>query len=310
MDRREHVHIISAGEKIPIAYPAMFRELPGITRTIVFTDSIVHESSPDPVTDKHRFAVRNAVATVQQISASLAIPFLQVTIYPPAYTSVRSALAQCRRDYPDARFTFDLSGGSKELCLALFSFAPWLGGEVFSSFDEKTARRVPLPDRTIRSVLANTNHQMILAILLNRRDRKKGAEKGAVKGADTGAAKGFVQTVPAVSAVSTVWVPRQYLYQQLWPFYVPSRTKKPKPSDPPKPVVQYRKGRKPAAELSHATFSTFIGTLRDAGLIEEEYSTESRREKTYRITEAGEIAFRFFSDPATSSLVKTMLESS
>ncbi len=304
MDRQEHVHIISAGEKIAIAYPAIFRELPGITRTIVFSDSTVHECSPDPATEKHRIAVRNAVTAVQEISASLAIPFIRVVIFPPAYVSVRSALAKCRREHPDARFTFDLSGGSKELCLALFSFASWLGGEVFSSFDEKTARQVPLPDRTISSVLVNPNHQMILAILLNRRDKKKGAARGAVPAVQ------MVSTVPESPAGPTVWVPRQYLYQQLWPFYVPSRTKKEKPGDPPKPVIRYRKGEKPAAEISHATFSGFIRTLRDAGLIEEGYSPESRKEKSYRITEAGEIAFRFFSVPATGSLVRSVLESS
>ncbi len=295
MDRTEHVHVISAGEKIAIAYPAMFRELPGISRTIVFTDSIIHESSPDPVTDKHRFTVRNAVMAVQEISASLSIPYNHVMIYPPTYGSVRSALAKIRRQYPDARFTFDLSGGSKELCLALFAFAPWLGGDVYSAFDEKTARRVPLPDRTISSLFANPNHQKILAILLNKRDMKKEIAKGAG---------------PAAPTVPALWVPRQYLYKQLWSSYVPSRTKKEKPGDPPKPVVHYKQGRKPAAELSHQTFSGFMGTLRDAGLIDEENVPGNRKEKMYRITEAGEIAFRFFSDPATSSLVKSVLESS
>jgi len=294
MDRTEHVHIISAGEMIAIAYPAMFRELPDISRTIVFTDSNIHEGSSDTVTDKHRLAVRNAVMAVQEISASLSIPFIQVMIYPSAYTSVRSALAKIRRQYPDAHFTFDLSGGSKELCLALFTFAPWLGGDVYSSFDEKTARRVPLPDRTISSLFANPNHQNILAILLMQRNMKNEATRGE---------KGAVLTVP------TLWVPRQYLYRQLWSSYAPSRTKKEKPGDPPRPVVHYKQGQKPAAELSHATFSGFIRTLRNAGLIEETYSKESRKEKSYRITDAGEIAFRFFSVPATSSLVKSMLES-
>ncbi|MGA2120795.1 MAG: hypothetical protein ABSG49_01980 [Methanoregula sp.] len=292
MDRTEHVHIISAGAKIHIAFPAVFRELPAITRTMVFTDSTVHESSSDPVTEKHRLAVRNAVSAVQEIATSLSMPFFREMIFPPTYVSVRSALAKIRRQYPDARFTFDLSGGSKELCLALFAFAPWLGGEVYASFDEKTTRRVPLPDRTIGSLLSNPNHQTILAILLNRNKMKKDAAKG---------------TVPAVPEL---WVPRQYLYKQLWSAYVPSRTKREKPGDAPKPVVHYKKGQKPAAELSHATFSGFIRTLRDAGLIEEQYSPESRKEKSYRITEAGETAFRFFSDPATGSLVRSMLESS
>lgn len=292
MDRRAHVHIISAGEKIAIAYPAIFRELPTISRTMVFTDSSVHDGSPDTVTERHRSAVRNAVSAVQEISASLSIPFSREMIFPPAYGSVRSALAKCRREYPDARFTFDLSGGSKELCLALFAFAPWLGGEVYASFDEKTARRVPLPDRTAISLLANTNHQTILAILLNRRDRKKEADKAAGP------------------IVPMSWVPRQYLYRQLFSYYVPSRTRKEKPGDPSRRVVQDKMGRKPAAELSHATFSGFVRTLRNAGLIEEEYAPDSRKEKMYRITDAGETAFRFFSNPSTSSLVRSLLESS
>ena len=157
----------------------MLRALPTISRTMVFTESIVHEGSTDPVTEKYRLAVRNAVSAVQEIAASLSIPFTRVVIVPPTYDSVRSALATIRREYPDARFTFDLSGGSKELCLALFAFAPWLGGEVYASFDEKTARNVPLPDRTASSLLSSPNHQTILAILLNRRDMKKGAAKGA-----------------------------------------------------------------------------------------------------------------------------------
>jgi hypothetical protein len=292
MDRREHVHIISAGEKIAITYPAMFRELPTISRTMVFTDSTVHDGSPDTATEKHRYEVRNAVAAVQEISASLSIPFCRELIRPPAYESVRSALAKYRREYPDARFTFDLSGGSKELCLALFAFAPWLGGEVYASFDEKTARRVPLPDRTVSSLLSSPNHQMILAILLNRRGMKKEADKTAGPG------------------VPLSWVPRQYLYRQLFSYYVPSRIKKEKPGDPSRPVVQDKTSRTPTAELSHATFSGFVRTLREAGLIEEEYTPKSRKEKMYRITDAGETAFRLFSNPATSSLVRNMLKSS
>lgn len=291
MDRTEHVHIVSAGERIQIAYPAAFRKFPAITRTIVFTDSTVHEHSLDPVTEKHRLAVRNALTAMQEISTSLSIPMSREIIHPPAYDSVRSALGKIRRQYPDARYTFDLSGGSKELCLALFAVALWLGGEVSSSFDEKAVRRVPLPDRTVASLLSNPNHQTILAILLNRKRMKMDEAQ---------------KTDPEVPGV---WVSRQYLYGQLFSSYAPSRTKKPEPGDPPVAGIT-KKGPAPVAELSHATFSGFMRTLRDAGLIEEEYAPDSRKEKSYRITEAGETAFRFFSDPATSSLVRSMLESS
>jgi hypothetical protein len=283
MERAEHIHIISAGEKIHVAYPAAFRELPTISRTIVFTDSAVHEVSPDPVTEKNRHEVRKAVAAVQEISASLSIPCSREVIIPPAYASVQARLAKIRREFPDARFTFDLSGGSKALCMALFAFAPWLGGEMYASFDEKAARRVPLPDRAVSSLLVNPNYQTILAMLLRSRNA--------------------IAKNPGSS-----WASREYLYKQLFSVYVPTRTKKAKPDDPLKPAIHYKRGQKPAAALSHATFSGFMRTLRNAGLIKES-SKNTRTGIMYCITGSGEIAFRFFSNPATSSLVKMMLES-
>jgi hypothetical protein len=280
----EHVHIISAGEKIHTAYPAIFRTLPTISRTYVLTESFIHEHSSDPGIEKTRHEVRNAVEAVREISVSLSIPFSRELVFPPAYPSVRDTLIKIRRENPDARFTFDLSGGSKPLCMALLAFAPWIDGEVFSAFDEKTARMIPLPERSVRSLLANPNYQTILALLL-RAGRKDAGN------------------------TSPVWVSRKYIYKQLWSVYVPSRTKKPRPEDLLVPPVKYKRGRKPATELTHATFSGFMAAIRDAGLITEETAPANKKEKVYRITDHGEIAFRFFSDPATNSLVRTVLES-
>jgi hypothetical protein len=55
---------------------------------------------------------------------------------------------------------------------------------------------------------------MILAFLLRRREAKK-------------------------EAIPISWVLRQCVYEQIWPFYTPSRTKKTKPGDPP--VINYKK---------------------------------------------------------------------
>ena len=207
MDRTEHVHIISAGEKIAIAYPAMFRELPGISRTYVLADSTVYEISSNPATEKERVAVRNAVTAVKEVSASLSIPFSRELIFPPTYPSVRDMLTKIHREFPHARYTFDLTGGSKPLCTALLSLAPWLGAQVYSAFDEKTPRNVPLPERPVRSMMENPNYPTILALLL-RTNRKE-----------------------AVAGVHEWWS-RDYIYKQLWTVYIPSRTKKAKPGDP------------------------------------------------------------------------------
>jgi len=282
MDQKEHVHIISAGENIHTAFPAIFRNLPTITRTFVLADSTTYETSSNPEIEKQRLAVRHAVDAVKEISASLAIPFSRETVFPPTYNSVRSILTTIRHEYPGARFTFDLSGGSKPLCMALFSFAPWLGGNVYSAFDEKVPRNVPLPERPVRGMMDNPNYQTILALLLrtNHKDPAAGMHD---------------------------WVSREYIYKQLWSVYVPTRTKKEKPGDPPVPPVRYKSGRKPAAELTHGTLSTLMRTLDGAGLVLERVSEATKREKEYRITESGEIAFRFFADPATSTLVRTVL---
>nr|WP_320161476.1 hypothetical protein [uncultured Methanoregula sp.] len=174
MDQKEHVHIISAGENIHTAYPAIFRTIPTITRTFVLADSTTYETSSNPEIEKQRLAIRHAVDAVKEISASLSISFSRETVFPPTYNSVRSILTTIHREYPGARFTFDLTGGSKPLCMALFSFASWLGGNVYSAFDEKVPRNVPLPERPVRGMMDNPNYQTILALLLRTNHKDPG----------------------------------------------------------------------------------------------------------------------------------------
>ena len=52
MPPSEQVHIISAGENIHIAYPAIFRMLPTITQTYVIADNSVYELSSNPEVEK------------------------------------------------------------------------------------------------------------------------------------------------------------------------------------------------------------------------------------------------------------------
>ena len=232
--------------------------------------------------EKGRVAIREAVSAVKEISASLSIPFSRELVFPPVYPSVRDTLMKIHRTCPGARFTFDISGGSKPLSNALFAISSWLDGEVYSAFDQKTPRCIPLPVRSVRTLLTNPNYQTILAILIRTGKND-------------------------VGAISPEWVSRQYIFKQLWSFYIPSRTKKAKPDDPPMQPVKFKRGHKPVAELTHGTFSDFMRALVDAGLVVEEVSSDKSREKIFMITERGEIAFRFFSDPSTNSLIRTLL---
>ncbi len=277
-----HVHIISAGEDIHTAFPALLRTLPGISRVYVIADGDSYSTSTDPVTDRQRAATRAAAESVKSICDSLCIPYARELVFPPVYPQARTVLAKIRRENPHSRFTFDLTGGSKDLCMALLSLSPWLGGEVWNAFGGKVPQHVPVPDRAVGAMLANVNYQTILAVLLRNRP------------------------VPQ-SSPDLPFIPRQYLFSQVWPYYVRQRARKPEPG---KPVPQYRYGRKPANDLSQATFSWFMKTLAEAGLAEEGPGDRNQKEKSYRITQNGETAFRFFADPATNSIVKQMMDGS
>ena len=281
MPAGSHVHIISAGESIHTTFPAILRTLPSVTRVYIIAHGDCYATSPDQHTDRQRAATRAAAEAVKGICVSLSIPCSREMVFPPVYLSARTVLARIRRENPKPRFTFDLSGGQKDLCMALFALAPWIGGRVWNAFDGKLPQPVPVPDRDIRAMLANVNYQTILAVLLRNRPVSSGRPD-----------------IP--------FIPRQYLFSQVWPYYIRQRVRRP---DPTKPVPEYKRGRKPANDLSQATFSWFLKTLAEAGLIEEgPGSSRNLKEKGYRITANGEAAFRFFADPVTNSIVKQMLD--
>jgi hypothetical protein len=194
---------------------------------------------------------------VKEISCSLSIPFDRKTVFAPVYPSVRTILTAIHRRHPKARFTLDLSGGSKPLCMALLAYARWLGGDVYSAFDELAPRNIPLPERSVQSMMENPNYQTILAVLIRNRKTGEGA-----------------------SGVS--WVSRQYLYQQVWPYYTRSRTRSPGPEDPGKPVVRYRRGRKPAPKPVAGNVLRVHGESPQCGLVEEGQDEKNRKEKAYR----------------------------
>lgn len=282
MQPGSHVHIISAGANIHTAFPALLRVLPGITRMYVVADSEQASISQNPQVEKERAAVRKATESVKEIAASLSISCSRELVFPPVLPSARTVLTKIRHENRKARITFDLSSGPRDLCMALFALAPWIGGEVWSSFGGKIPQQVPVPDRDVQAMLDNVNYQTILAVLLRNR--------------------------PVSAVVAEIpYVPRSYLFTQVWPYYIRQRARKPVEGAP---VVQYKRGRKPANDLSQATFSWFLKTLKGAGLAEEAPNRQSGRETAYRITADGEMAFRFFADPVVNSIVKQMLDGS
>jgi hypothetical protein len=270
MDRQEHIHIISAGEQIEAACTAALRDLQEITRIYVFADNelYVNSSRDDERTKAHKTAVREAVNGVKALAASLKIPASLVYIDPPASGSVAAAVQKIRSGYPGARYTFDLSGGSKDLSLALFQVSLWLEGDAYYAFagprEAEPSGKLAVPKIPLRDIAANPNYTRILTVLSNTPGKQE----------------------PAPRILS-----RSYIFTQLESFYVPVRTKGVKTNTSPTKTDAVTGKRTVIPVLSQGTFSNFLSVMLAADLIREVPGpTDNRKEKYYQITPGGELA--------------------
>ena len=136
MPGTEHVHIITAGETIYSAYATTVRDNKDITHTFVFADTELYTNSnrDGEVIRAQKDTAREAVNKIKALAASLKIPASLVYVTPPADTSARDAILKIKKEHPEARFSFDLSAGSKDMCLALFTLSLWVEGDAYYAF--------------------------------------------------------------------------------------------------------------------------------------------------------------------------------
>jgi hypothetical protein len=90
--------------------------------------------------------------------------------------------------------------------------------------------------------------------------------------------------------------------------YVPSRTKKGKTGWYTSATGEIQAGTKTCNRADGRDIPGFHAGSCRGQLVVEETSTDASRQKIYRVTGSGEIAFQLFSDPATSTLVRSMPE--
>lgn len=250
MDPTEHIHIISAGEKIHEAYPAALRDLPTITHTIVFAEKEVYTNSARDDAKKRMWkcAIRDAIDTVNAISISHNISCSLVRIDAATFDAIRDPVLGIYSGHPDARYSFDISAGSKRLSLGLFSMSLWVGGESWYAFGDFPLRRVPVPAFPAKNLSIDPYYLVILTILF--------------RGLKTGKS-------------TRTLVPEETLFNETKTWQVPAYdpcegTKRP--------------------ELSRDAFSRLLATLAGGNLIGEELDPVKDREKLYYLTPDGELA--------------------
>lgn len=177
MDPQEHIHIISAGDRIHTTYPAVLDELRTVTHTFVFAEKEVYTNSARDDARKRAWKcdIRNSVDEVNAISISRKIPCALVMIDGTTFDAIRDPVLGIFNDHPNARFSFDISAGSKRLSMALFSMALWVEGDAYYAFGNSPTRRVPVPTLPARNMPADPYNLVILTILLRQQEHDREA---------------------------------------------------------------------------------------------------------------------------------------
>jgi hypothetical protein len=255
MDPQEHIHIISAGDRIHSTYPAVLDELRTVTHTFVFAEKEVYTNSARDDARKRAWKcdIRNSVDQVNAISISRNIPCTLVMIDATTFDAIRDPVLGIFSDHPDARFSFDISAGSKRLSMGLFSMALWVEGDAYYAFGNSPTRRIPVPTLPAKNLPANPHYLVILSILFREQRPGKGSQ---------------------------CLVPEETLFNETKAWQIP---------------IQTSEGEQGKRELSRPEFSRLVENLATWNLIGEESDPGNGREKLYRITPDGELAIFVYS---------------
>lgn len=166
MDRQEHIHIISSGENIHNTYHLAISNSQ-ITRTYVIVEEDIYRISPkdDDSRRERKEKIQAAIREVKSISEKVKIPYETIRIDSVTLESVRDAVLEIYNKYPDARFSFNISGGTKVLSIGLFVMSLWLYGEVFYTPSGTSIQRLAIPKMHVKELSANPNYIEILKSL-------------------------------------------------------------------------------------------------------------------------------------------------
>jgi len=164
---RPHLLFMSAGERINQTFPICVKSLEGITHTFIVVEEGVYRDLPDD--PEHLRSVkpqiRQAIDNVRAICEPMAISFAVIRTPDTTIHSIRDAILTTSRYYPEARYSFNLSGGTKMLSLSLFIMALWLDAQIYLTPSGDRIEQVLIPRMHLDDVRRNPNYVTALSIL-------------------------------------------------------------------------------------------------------------------------------------------------
>jgi len=165
--QREHIHIISSGENIHNTYHLAIGSGDKITRThVIVEEDICKISKKDAqIRRERKEKIQDAIREVKSISEKVKIVYKTIKIESITLESVRDAVLEIYNEYPDAHFSFNISGGTKVLSIGLFVMSLWLNGEVYYTPSGTSFQKLAIPKMHVKELTKNPNYVEILKLL-------------------------------------------------------------------------------------------------------------------------------------------------
>jgi len=164
MDDKERIHIIASGANIGKTVHLAIKEEGHVSRiyVVVEKDICTISKTDNEVRKNIKLNIQDAIREVKETSRRMKIIFETVWMDSISIESVRDAVLQIYDKFPDAEYSFNISGGTKPLSNGLFLMSIWVGGKVYHTPTDDTIQRLFIPKMHPRDISRNENLGRIL----------------------------------------------------------------------------------------------------------------------------------------------------
>ena len=173
----DKIHVMSAGAHVHDTFPIAINEISGATKLYIIVEDKVYDDTDNEKTQQTRNDIRNSIEELKKI----ATPFVKNGVYEEripedSLEHIRDAVIKIYSENKDATFFFNLSGGTKMLCIGLFMMGLWIKAIPYIVDQNSLAKKISIPKIHIKDLTENPNRVLILTKLkeqkLKRLSRK------------------------------------------------------------------------------------------------------------------------------------------
>ena len=173
MSEDEIIHVISAGASIHKTFPVAVNEISRATKVYVIVENKVYEDSEDKNKQEMREAIQNSINELIKIAA----PFVKNGIHEKKISEdtleyIRDAIIEIYSEKRNAKFFFNVSGGTQLVSIGLFLMGLWIEAIPYVVDQDSQARRLSIPRIHIKDLTENPNRVLILKKLKGQKSKK------------------------------------------------------------------------------------------------------------------------------------------